>query len=71
MKLKSPFVSSSSVIKLVFAANVPPSSQIPSIVKIPVASSSTLATNCVSDTNSVVPPLLSVETTDNLIYLST
>ena len=68
MKVKSP---STSVILLVSAFKVEPSSTIPFIKSVPIASSSTLAICWDADWNSVVPPLLSVEIAVNLMYLST
>ena len=64
-------VSSSSAIPLVSAVKVAPSSRIPSINKIPIASSSTFAIWWDEEINSVVPPLLSVVIAVDLIYLST
>ena len=68
MKVKS---LSTSVILLVSAVKVAPSSTVPSIRSVPVASSSTLAICWDADWNSVVPPLLSVEIAVNRMYLST
>ena len=65
MKVKSP---STSIILLVSAVNVEPSSTIPSIKSVPIASSSTLTTCWCADWNSVVPPLLSVEIAVNRMY---